>query len=208
VTWQRFASREDGLSRTVGITTGDETRITAEIEHLDGAFYIAVDPKRSNPNAYQAMLDRLDRGIESGSEMVFTIEGEVGFRLDDAEASDLRDAYLAAFALLGYRYILWPDLDVIRDRVAALDPEPKLVKRTDLFADSFRGVVTMSQPVECVCVVTDGGRCVFLPWPTKGSELNDWLAAGSPTTKSVAGRVHEWPRQMPMLLDLPGAPAA
>ena len=198
--WQSFAARKDGVSHTVRIRDDQGFTVTADVEYRDGDFYIIVDPKRSNPHHHEALLDHLSDGSAFGAP--FTLEGDVGFRTDRAQASDLRDAYIVAFALLGYRFILWPDLDEIRQRIADGGSDSRLFMRTDLFPDDFHGLLTLSQPIECVGVITAGGRCVFLPWPTKAADLTEWLIVGAPLNSDSAGRVHPWPKGMPMLLDL------
>lgn len=200
-TWRRFVAREHGVSRTVLVQDHQGVTVTAEVGHLHGKFYIFVDPKRSNPDHLEALVNRLRCDSDSASESNFSLEGDVGFRVASARASDLRDAYLLSFALLGYQFALWPDLDEVRRRIAGGDPDPRLFMHTDGFPADFQGVITLSQPVECVCVISSGGDCVFLPWPTKAADLMGWLAAGAPLHGNVNGRAHPWPKDMPMLLD-------
>ncbi len=195
--WEHFAARSDGASHDVEITGPDGAAVAAVVEHRGDAFVILVDDSRSDPAHLDALINRLDAG-----ETDFTMTGDVGFIESQAQVSDLRDAYLAAFALLGYRFILWPDLDTIRNQISTGSPNSSLFKATDLLPDDFLGLLTLSSPVQTVCAVRPGGRCVFLPWPNQGPELADWLAAGAPIA-DLAGRAHEWPTGMPMLLDFP-----
>lgn len=199
-TWQHFAAGDSGTSRTVTVRDHQGATVTANLENRDGVPYIFVDDTRSNPTQLDAMLLRLRDGSTTGVD--FTLTGDVGFVADHAHASDLRDAYLAAFALLGYRYILWPDLDDIRRQIADGAPNNNLLWRTDLFQD-FQGLITLTEPVECVGVITPRGRCVFLPWPNKAAELSAWLDDGESVTANLAPRGYSWPHDMPMLLDLP-----
>lgn len=74
----------------------------------DGAFWTMVDRERSNPEHHRRLSEILGGSREGVGPTRFMLEGQIPSR---AEASRLRDAYLAAFALLGYRYILSEELD-------------------------------------------------------------------------------------------------
>lgn len=201
--WVRFTAGVEGVARSVRLNAGDNLVVTADVEHRQGSIMIFVDDARSAPEHHSA----LQQGLREGIIKNFTMSGSAGFRRDHAEASAVRDAYLAAFALLGYRFTLWPDLDPVREWIRTGTRPDELNEhstgRTRLFDDQFRGLITMSSPIECVCVVVPRREYVVLPWPNKVKEHGDWLGAGMPLDQGSAGRVHEWPRQMPMLLDLP-----
>lgn len=188
------------MAHPVALHTDHGATVTADVENHNGVPHIVVDRTRSNPMEHEALLALLRN--ESRARANFTLTGDVGFVASRASASDLRDAYLAAFALLGYRYILWPDLDDIRHQIKEGTAHGPLLRRSDQLAADFCGVITFTQPVECVGVVTPGGCCVFLPWPTKAAELLGWLDCEGPVEVSLTGRAYPWPRNMPLLLDL------
>lgn len=196
--WKRFASNQDGATQT-GRVTGEGYSVTAEMTWRDGAFFVLVDPERSNPAAHQRLLDVLPASGEGASPQ-FTFEGAVGFARERAQTSQLRDAYLAAFATLGYRYILWPGMDDVRRRINDATPDPRMHWRTDIFPGDFRGVVTWEQPLETVAVIVDGDA-TFLPWPTREAEFDEWLNEWRGGLDDLKGQVHEWPVDMPMHLD-------
>lgn len=201
--WLQFAAGVEGTTRSVRLNAGDNLVVTADVEHRDGSIMIFVDDGRSAPAHHSA----LRQGLRDGIVKNFTMIGNAGFRRDHAEASAVRDAYLAAFALLGYRFILWPDLDPFREWIRT-GTRPDTINerstgRTPLFDDEFRGLLTISSPIECVCVVVPGREYVMLPWPNKVKEHEEWLRAGAPLDGGIEAKVHEWTSQMPMLLDLP-----
>lgn len=198
--WRRFAAGQNGASQPVRIRR-DDAVLTADIKIQDDAFLIFVDPNRSNPRHHQQLLDDLDSYESGGPAPTFEIEGRPRFITERARASQLRDAYVAAFALLGYRYILWPDLDDTRQAIAHRDAPAQPHWRTDLFGDR-RVLLTLSRPVEAVAAIVDGD-VTFLPWPNYGKELTEWLATWGGGTSELAGKWHPWPTGMPMMLDLP-----
>ncbi len=197
--WSRFVSGDQGVSVPVRVTSDNGVAVTADIEYRGEALFIVVDESRSNPVHHSTLVELLE-----GGNATFKLEGNVGFIDELARASDLRDAYLAAFALLGYRYILWPDLDPARELIRNHGTQPRWFKRADWLAETFVGILTLSSPVECVAVVPGDRRCVLLPWPSQAAELERWIDAGCPVDSDLAGRAHPWPADMPMLLDLGG----
>src|SRR5438552_3370473 len=96
-----------------------------------------------------------------------------GYDEPRARAALLRSAYIAAFALLGYRYILRSALDVVRDQIAK--PDADLIPRFSLHLGgaeprTHRLIISVTQPASLRCVLVGiGDQAVFLPglepWP-------------------------------------------
>lgn len=204
--WRRFASAASDATHTVRVSGPGGGRVTAELQLCADGYFLIVDPDRSSPNdLYRLVKAFTDRsGGEHPPSFSMTISTD--FIPAHVRTSRLRDAYLAAFALLGYRYILWPDLDDVRRQIAESDPDPTLSWRTDPFPLGFRGILIVQRPVPCAVIIMDGDA-VFLPWPAAGDQLAGWLAtSGAQSIGGLKARPYPWPSGMPMLLDFAAVP--
>jgi len=122
------------------------------------------------------------------------------------ELSWVRAGYLAAFAVLGWRYILQPLLDPIRTQLARPDTEtlPSLVMYDYTAVTSHREIMFVDTPASIRSIVVSmGPHVVFLPglWdnPLSCDELAQALkrctGLDGQLNVPITGKEVDWPRQ-------------
>ena len=123
-----------------------------------------------------------------------------------ADVAYLKTAYIGAFALFGYTYVLRPCFDRIRTQITetsemhVANPRGRL-RNTALPANAL---LLFHKPVKCV-VAKIGDYSVFLPWLDYTPEFWEWhenrdLSDKAPVTFG-GGKVFSWPTKMEMILD-------
>jgi hypothetical protein len=131
-----------------------------------GRIEITALPNHSDPRAHRAIFERLEHAARTGSsDWGFNLTVSYRQNRQKAKVGWLRTGYLFAFAALGYRYILRPALDPIRQqlRSPAETLVPPLVARVKVPIGGD-GIAILRQPSELRSVlVRIGARYVFLP---------------------------------------------
>jgi hypothetical protein len=178
----------------------------------DGKFTIEVREKVNNPTHFEGQIEALKerQQLNSGEAVDVNLNAKVKFNFDRARISDLRAAFLAAFAQFGYRYAYHPRLATIRQQI--LSPDEALVNGAwwiagpEFTEDPMMMVLTSPLPAVLVRLRS---ALVVLPWLEGPDDLypaicRHFAARRAPLTYYVL----EWPTTMVMLLDLHGRPAA
>ena len=166
-------------------------------------------PQANNPEVSDQFLSIMDRAVEDGSwgDSKFLLRFKRTFHRQAALVSWLRAGYLAAFAALGYRYIIRESLAVVREQISS--PEAEII---DIFsmttADAPSGerrILLISEPrwMDSVCVQM-GRHMVFLPpvrrcdgfYARFEKEVRQHSEAGD-----ISGKVVPWPSRPTYLLD-------
>lgn len=169
-------------------------------------------PKKNDSRVQAAYFEALDGYVESGNSKLnhsFTIHT----RFDEARAriSWIRAAYLAAFAALGWGYILRAAMDPYRNQLRNPDT---MTLTTYVFRDydaapDARRILIVDRPDDLRCVaVTLGEHMVFLPGifnPKTCDELAEAFASkregGDRLTVHLDGKMVPWPRWPTYFLD-------
>lgn len=206
---RRFNSGQSGASGRWLMTVGDLTaRVDAEVAG-EGMRLMGL-PQHTNP-AHMA------RFVEHMMSMVRLRRGDFQFTLTPvrkyspghARVSRIRTAYLAAFALFGWSYILQPALVPVREQLAnpaTLTLPPLTVDDPD-GEDERRVIWLIEEPVEHRSVlVLFGQHGVFLPVPDDArtlAQVADALAVDQPggVSYSFTGKKFAWPAGPQHLLD-------
>lgn len=162
-------------------------------------------PMQNHPDATDAVRAKLDEAAMSGSSD-WTIS--LTFPTPDyrrAAIGWLRAGYLAAFATLGYMYILREELDPVRAQIRA--PSEKILERYCLMARASRPdgvVVFVNEPEEWASVtVMASNAAVILPSDTtpgtyeRLAEIDPW----PPGERKLSGKILPWPTRPVHLLD-------
>jgi hypothetical protein len=120
-------------------------------------------------------------------------------------------AYLAAFAKFGYRQVLQPHWDPVRQQIR--EPKsgtfmPSCVYMSAELAEG-RYLMFVDTPLRCLGVKIDTAL-VLLPWEgTDTTAITSWLSQGKSTgdsTSTFSGRGPlPWPRQMELRDDFADA---
>jgi HNH endonuclease len=182
---------------------GIEQRVAAQFGP-DGLSIMGVG-KQNHPDVAPAMITALDEMVVRGStEGTMTLS----FRSPDFRAASigwLRAAYLAAFAMLGYLYVLRGELDDVRLQIR--DPTARILERYCVMTrggPSARRIAIVREPAELASVTVLSNDCaVFLPNPEmpgtyrRLAELNPW----PPKTHELFGLIGPWPAKPTYALD-------
>jgi hypothetical protein len=141
---------------------------------FDGETFVMLDhPAQNNPAtlaAYTESLKRLDRDLVMELRLRFkgnTLRAGIGW---------MRSAYLAAFAVYGYRYVLQPAFGPLRAAIADPDRgfDPVFLRSPDEGAlDPLIAEVTGPTSLAGCRAVVFGPRLILLP-PWRASQ--DWFA--------------------------------
>jgi hypothetical protein len=188
----------------------DESMTRGDISHVDDAFLLFVDPRRSDPRQHAEMMARLDQAAAGNRP-----DGQIGFELTKqvdlvrARLSWLRAAYLVAFAALGWPYVYMPYLAQLRAQLA--DPDAKLLPPLALADPAAmpyrRDLVVVQEPYELRSLAVVLGRyTVFLPgledpqpFMSLGAALSklpgQLISPGAPGRKQIPwrGKRISWP---------------
>jgi HNH endonuclease len=207
---RQFLSGDSQQSETVTFTVGDiATGVEMHVAGQAGMFLVGV-PEINNP----ADLDRMDEHMRMLSEtrstdFRFTFTPRLRYFPDRARVSWIRTAYLAAFALFGWKYILQPALQPIREQL--LYPSTitlPLLSMYDPDGDPGRHEIwVVKQPTEHrSLLVIAGQQGVFLPVPNDPRSLEE-LARGLGARAdervhyAFTGDMFPWPSRPEHLLD-------
>lgn len=205
-----------------GVT--DKVRVTSYIDGVplrgtaqsteNGISLVGV-PKQNDPKVqatYMRALDSLANEKGVSPRFSFTVHT----RFDEARArlSLIRASYLAAFAGLGWSYILRAVMQPIRDQLN--NPDLRLME-TYIFRDpdspnSMRRLLLVDDTHELRCVaVTLGEYSIFLPgwwepltWDELAAAFCDRRGPGDRLNLTLRGKEVPWPKRPMYLLDKPG----
>jgi hypothetical protein len=132
----------------------------------DGVTELKVVGNANDPARIKAAHEFMAALSAEGKTDGYTMQGTsfVRFHPRKARISDLRAAYLACCAKLGYRYALHPALDLVRAQIA--DPDKEILERWwfDKNPRAIKPAITICD-LAGVVIVTVAGTTVFLPWP-------------------------------------------
>ncbi|HET9656007.1 MAG TPA: hypothetical protein VFP72_11670, partial [Kineosporiaceae bacterium] len=212
-------ARSDDFAR--GRVTGDLLRVTAyadghplrgTAEWTEGGLRIVGVDKQNDDRVRAAHMRALDEFAERGDQRPnFSFTVHTRFSETRARYSWIRSAYLAAFAALGWAYILSPVLRPIREQLANPDAE---VLSTYMFRDpeadaTARRLLLVSEPEELRCLaVSIGEHGVFLPSvfdPLTMDELAHRFAERCDENQRINvtlnGKLVPWPSRAMYFLD-------
>jgi hypothetical protein len=193
------------------LRTGGET-LNIEALATGKSILAFVLPHNNDPRRLASAEAELARLAEeeqwSGYEFQMTFYEDVRYRA--ALVGWLRAAYLAAFAALGYRYILRPELEIVRTQLADTTREVLRVFSVTVptAPSNERRILIVERPewLRSLCVQM-GRRVVFLPGLPAAPDLYDSLARQSERhqrlEEQVAGKLLPWPTKPELVLDRP-----
>jgi hypothetical protein len=169
-------------------------------------------PQANNLNLlpeHLAAMDALTRLPPHEQRLTFHLDG---FDQRQAQIALLKAAYIAAFAALGYRYILRSALDVVRQQIR--EPHGEFIGRFHFclsrLTPSARGIVAVSAPASLRCLmVRIDEHAIILPAYERHPLIYERLDARARwplqprTFKAIRGQGIAWPRRPEFLLDRP-----
>jgi hypothetical protein len=175
-------------------------RTNARLKMSGKDLAIEVRERFNNPARFKEQRASMPRGpvAPGGQPAQLKLLAPIQFKWRDALVGDLKSAYLAAFALLGYTFALHPRLDAIREQIQ--HPELDIIQGAwwiappELRVDPM--VVVVRDPFPCV-LVRMRSAVVLLPWPTSPPDFYDRLrehfAVG---VVPFSGTEHAWPTRL------------
>ncbi|MFE9381106.1 HNH endonuclease [Streptomyces sp. NPDC006855] len=206
-----FLLRRETNRPVRAVFLADGISVRGEVQSYGTGWLMQGVPKQNDPAMLAAHEKALREASERGEAPTFTFTLTERFSPQHADLSWIRSAYLAAFAALGWRYILRAALDPIRAQLKSNSPtELPLIIGFNPKADSnARSIMIVREP-ECLSSVhvVIGHYSVFLPdpWGTLSlQELAESIAGLSDETGCVtaelSGQVADWPTKATYLLD-------
>jgi len=162
---------------------------------------IAGLPRHSNPDAHRTAFDYFERHV-GRSDWRFKVQLP-GYDRRRAAIGHLRTAYIAAFAKLGYAFLLNPLGARLRSQIANPEREDMtgFLATTRLPVDpSARALAICDAPFSCLAVQM-GRRVVILPWPPSGVDPYDAVQHTGDALGKMHGKAMEWPTGMELVLD-------
>lgn len=191
-----------------GQLTIDDLDVNVNVVADDGTVSFVVLPRHNHPERggqLQAKFEAMsEQGTWDGQEL--SVTSSTRYHQHAAKVADLRAAYLAAFALLGYRYAFHPQLAIVREQIAS--PKDKIIDEfwSGWQADSrYPALMLTETPTHCLVTLFERSL-VFLPWPFGHGpdNLYQWIAENLQQGQPIKMKNPAyWPEQMTMGLDLP-----
>jgi len=214
------AHREDRLRRLLSgqaerpetvtfAVDGVGTRVEMRTAGPTGMLFLPV--LGINNPADEARMEEHMRELSASRSTDFhvTITPQVTYSPDHARISWVRAGYLAAFALFGWRYILRPTLQPIRDQL--MNPSAVTLPSLSMYVPDGdpdrREIWIIKKPVERQSLLVMAGQHgIFLPLPNDGrslAELADCISgdAPGPVRHNFTGDMIWWPPGPVHLLD-------
>lgn len=207
--WQ-FLSGHSEQPQTAAFTIGNiTTNVEMHVTGQTGMFFMEV-PKINDPANVKHMEERMRMLSETrNTNFRFTVTPRLRYFPDRARVSWIRAAYLATFALFGWKYIMQPALQPIREQL--MNPSTitlPLLSTYDPNGDSDRHEIwaIKKPPEHRSLLVIWGQHGVFLPVPNDPrslEELSRNLGARpeKPICYSFTGDMFPWPSRPEHLLD-------
>jgi hypothetical protein len=178
----------------------------ARIRFVGQQMTIEVHERDNPPQRFEEQHKALKDAVEAGQpeDLRFDMNARIRFKFDRARVSDLRAAYLAAFAQFGYRYALRPELNAVREQIMAPDSPISdgawWVAGAEIPEDPM--MILVHAPLEGL-LVRLGHVLVVLPWIRSESNFYEQVRETLiDRTVEFKGEVLPWPESMVMLLDL------
>lgn len=207
---QKFFSGESGVPEIGTLTFGEAT--TRVEMHINGhsSIFAAGIPKINNPTDLEVMEKKWDALHETqDTDSKFTFTPRIRHSPNRARVSWARTAYLTAFAIFGWKYILRSTLQPLRDQF--INPSSITIPPLNMHipdADQSRKEVwVIKKPIEHHSLLFIwGSQRIFLPAPndtTSLEELSQRLNTRSagPVHYSFSGDILSWPSRPEHVLD-------
>lgn len=164
-----------------------ETNVDAEIE--DGRLRLVVPEEINDPDHQEGQFEKLDEMAENDTwdGYKFNVSPDIRYNPRVADLSYLKSGYLAAFASLGYLYVMQESLEVVRKQVT--NPKDQLISNYMITLPNSepdeRKMIRVEKPINAIAVQIDR-QLVFLP-PVDSDDkfyesFNEFLKGESPSS--------------------------
>lgn len=142
---------------------GTQVNATAHVHGPEGIIYLDVHEERNNPARTEHQRAAAAASAAAGLSGTVRISAKIGWDERQAQISELRAAFLLAFARFGYSYALHARLEAVRRQIR--EPEAEII-RVFSFPAAEEGPLAMRIAVEpfWAVLVRIGRAVVVLPW--------------------------------------------
>lgn len=210
---RRLLSGHSERPETVTIDVdGFATRVEMRTAGQTGMLFFAV-PDMNKPADAERMEEHMrELSTTRSTDFGIAITPRAKYSPDHARISWVRTGYLAGFALFGWRYILQPALQPIRDQL--MNPSAVTLPALSMYVldgdPGRREIWVVKKPVERrSLLVMCGQHGVFLPLPSDSRNLAELAGSvvgpdtGGPVRHDFTGDMIPWPSGPEHLLDPP-----
>lgn len=178
-----------------------------EVYRSSGGLFIRGLPGNNPPETTRQIQQAMERMISrQGHSFTISLSKET-YSEPHERVSWLRAAYLAAFAALGYRYILRNSLNLVRQQI--FEPDNKIIECFSVFdcdaSPDRRFIVLISEPDWVRGLAVQMGRhIILLPFSGTDTEFYERVrrAATGESMTELGGKLQlTWPREPVFALD-------
>lgn len=194
---------ESSVSDPIRVKVKNEegTTVNCDMVFTDGQIRILNLPNNNHPEDYEnweKTFEDLEGQKWDGYKFNFTTVEKINLR--KARISDLKSAYLYMFIKLGYRYILRPNLNSVREQI--LNSEEKIIDNFSLSANNNpikeSEFLISQEPLDAVCVKIDHETIIL---PQKNSPLEFYKNLANSNPNKLTGKILPLPEKHEMVLD-------
>ncbi|MFD5518634.1 HNH endonuclease [Streptomyces sp. NPDC127066] len=202
----------NGTTRPMrAVFEADGIQINGEAQRAGNGWFLQGVPKRNRKEKLDAHEKALRAASERGEspDLKFTIKERISSR--HADVSWVRSAYLAAFSALGWRYILQPALNPIREQIkpGSSATLPSIIGYNPSHDADLRQIMFVEEPERLSSVVVRIGHyTVFLPdpWGTwtmeqLAEEISGLSDEAGKVPFTLNGKIVPWPTKPVYSLD-------
>jgi len=181
----------------------DGNELNVEVWNNEQGINVKILDGQNDPRVVEKLQPE---DILAGTDL--QLRDRVSFSKMKADVGYLKTAYLAAFAKLGYVYILRGELDRVRQQIRS--PQTRLLDSFRLSAQSGdknqKALFLFQSPIRCLGVIM-GNEVVCLPQPFGGDgfyeKLHEIRSIGGKGTWRTNGN-YGWPKSFELVLDFSG----
>jgi len=199
--------------------TFDGQTLNVEVRASGSKVTIYDLPRNNDPSVFEAIDSELRR--QYADENIETIQFELNYPRNMPDEWDvalgwLRVAYLVAFAVFGYRYIVSPALSLVREQLT--NPATHIIDRffvIDVTAATGRDhweILGILEPLTIRCVMVRVGRyCIILPPWDASENFYEHFDHAELSRLSSEGLLNKsllrvpWPKEPQYFMDVPVA---
>jgi len=176
-------------------------QLNVDVRHDNQGINISILGEHNNPRVVEILQPR---DILSGTSL--QLRDRVSYSQTKADIGHLKSAYLAAFAKLGYAYILRRELNSVRQQI--ISPETQELGLLRLEARDGSNIQNdlflFQSPVRCLGIKM-GNVIICLPVDSEGlyEKLQEMRSVGWKETWQIKERC-DWPDRFELALDFSG----
>ncbi|MGA2222248.1 MAG: HNH endonuclease [Verrucomicrobiia bacterium] len=196
---------KNGQTRRATLIKG-EIQLNVDVRNDQKGIQIQILGEHNDPKVVEKSDSQI---LVDGTS--FQLRDEVSYSRKMADVGYLKSAYLAAFAKLGYAYVLMHGLDRVRQQIRS--PQSQLLEVFRLDAGSGdeieKALLLFQRPIHCLGVKM-GKSIVCLPPPPPPfdrdgfyEKLQEMRSASPGETWQIDGMIH-WPERFELALDFCG----